>query len=1279
MKHSFDCNYFYNHKNEIKNKMTPNYFKIAFSFLLSALFSITVQAQELSKEAALELIKMKANEVAITNAYTDPQTGLTFIYAQQKYKDIKAFNKIKSITLKGSIKQFESGKFIAKLPALAPSEVFTVTALQSVNIVLQDLKIPSKKDVVKVKDDFAANKKLEFDASDVCRRNVYAELFWREDEQGKVNLIWAIRLSPKNSSDNWNIKVDAHSGKILERINETISEAKKKHENPSAKNATEEEKTEEVKEAFIASNSFKKAPPSVVSAIYKVIPFPKSNPLNNSTTTVTSPWLLAGATNNATTHGWHFDGTNNYNYTRGNNVYAYDDSADQDIPFRNTISLSASPNLNFNYTPNFLQEPSVDVNRNFAVTNLFYWNNLMHDVCYQYGFNELSGNFQNDNIGRGGMGGDAVLAEAQDGSGLNNANFATDPDGGAGRMQMYLWNGTKSFSVLSPAGIAGTYTSKEGAFSINNLLKNVGPVTGQLAWYNDNTTMPLTHNACNAAVNNLTGKIALIQYAQQTGCTFRQRVKNAQNAGAIAVVIIHSGNTLPTMGGSDNSVTIPAVIITNSAGATISPLVTNGDPVIVKLEASVKLDGDLESGIVCHEYGHGISNRLTGGPSNTSCLDNAEQGGEGWSDYLALMMTTNWATALITDGTNPRSMGTYVIGQPDNGAGIRTYPYTTNMSVNPHTYDILKTYGESHFIGEVWCSAIWDMTWDIITQENFIEPNLYNAGTNGGNVIAMNLVMLGMKLQTCSPGFLDSRDAILAADDILYNGRHKCTIWKSFARRGMGYSAVQGSSNSTNDQIAAYDIPNSVRFSGKPDVYKVVPSTTNTNFNIKTNCQCKVPTNGYKVKAILPAGFSYVSSIGGVSNADSVVFANRGYNKEFQLDSVALVIKATATGCAIDSIIHDDRDSYNIGNFSSNSIKGTNQFTSSSTYSHSPTQSWQALDIAIPSVTELRSTSFLVKPISLLSFWHRYDFEGSYDGGLVEVSKNNGTTWDSLDKVALQNGFNATLDATAGLPNRKAYSGTNPDFQQSIFNLSKYNGNNLVMRFKVGTDSLNGFGGVMDGWNVDDIVVANGCGGLVRFFVYDSTNTIIDSASVPVYITPQPLPVKIVSFTAKAISKKALLHWQVAEQINIKKYVVEKSTDNKNWQGIGDVNVSKSDYDFTDENLFSGINYYRIKANDFDGSYTYSNVQSLVFNGNKNLFTLIPNPAKDEVKIAFDKYINNATIKITDLLGKVVFTQNISKAVSVSVNTTSFLQGTYFVNVSENGINIFTDKLVIRK
>ncbi|HZH70153.1 MAG TPA: M36 family metallopeptidase, partial [Flavobacteriaceae bacterium] len=109
-----------------------------------------------------------------------------------------------------------------------------------------------------------------------------------------------------------------------------------------------------------------------------------------------------------------------------------------------------------------------------------------------------------------------------------------------------------------------------------------------------------------------------------------------------------------------------------------------------------------------------------------------------------------------------------------------------------------------HGIGFVWATMLWDLTWAMIDEYGF-DPDFYN-GT-GGNNMAMQLVIDGMKLQNCSPGFIDGRDAILEADELAYGGINRCLIWEVFARRGLGVSASQGSPFNRFDQLEAFDIP----------------------------------------------------------------------------------------------------------------------------------------------------------------------------------------------------------------------------------------------------------------------------------------------------------------------------------------------------------------------------------------------------------------------------------------------------------------------------------------
>jgi hypothetical protein len=155
--------------------------------------------------------------------------------------------------------------------------------------------------------------------------------------------------------------------------------------------------------------------------------------------------------------GWMTDNTNGANgETQGNAVIAGVDLVAPDGI--ETTQPGTNRVFNFNYTPSGVTGASVPpytccteigeapggaAFRSGVVTHLFYLTNRYHDALYQAGFTESARNFQNDNFGRGGAGNDRVLAQAQDFSGTNNANFATPADGTSGRMQMYLFtNGT---------------------------------------------------------------------------------------------------------------------------------------------------------------------------------------------------------------------------------------------------------------------------------------------------------------------------------------------------------------------------------------------------------------------------------------------------------------------------------------------------------------------------------------------------------------------------------------------------------------------------------------------------------------------------------------------------------------------------------------------------------------------------------------------------------------------------------------------------------------------
>jgi extracellular elastinolytic metalloproteinase len=379
---------------------------------------------------------------------------------------------------------------------------------------------------------------------------------------------------------------------------------------------------------------------------YEVYPFGVNDPSEGTRAIVNDPEIKK-----ASPIGWNARQVGkkivSYNGTIGNNVFAQNNPTGGDKYLKN-YRPDGGKGHQFVFPIDFAKEP--DSYADAAITNLFYYNNVLHDLFYLYGFDEKSGNFQDSNFQKGGKGNDAVIANAQDGSGKNNANFATPPDGQHARMRMYVWN-----------------------------------------------------------------------------------------------------------------------------------------------QASPQRDGDLESGIIIHEYAHGISTRLTGGPANSNCLGWGESGGmgEGWGDIFATIFRMNKRT---TKETN------FSIGSYSATKGIRRYEYSTSNATNPETYGLVKKYWEVHDKGEIWAEILFEVYWSMV-EKNGWEENWFDlSGPEGypssGNKLFLILLIEGMKLQPCYPTFVDARDAILSADTIITQGNNQCCLWKGFAKRGLGVGAAAGGAES---------------------------------------------------------------------------------------------------------------------------------------------------------------------------------------------------------------------------------------------------------------------------------------------------------------------------------------------------------------------------------------------------------------------------------------------------------------------------------------------------
>lgn len=780
--------------------------------------AVKVQAQKKADETtikkwvagnatALGFSAADVNNTRIASFYYDKFASVTMAYLQQTYKGVDIYNALTTVAFKDGKAISVTSSRIADAenlitnqtakPSVAPAEALR-NAASNVNLSLVGVAIPLRQT--------PDGQEFEYDRLGIGFNNIIVRLMWTNTEDdAHLKLSWQVSIHALKSNDYWLVKVDALKGSILRKENLKVECKWTPLHTPVMQ-------CYEYRDYKMDNANGEKDIKSISSSKFRVIPYPYSDPDHVSATLVSDPWSVFTNTD-ATTLKWNNDG-GDYDSTRGNNVLAQEDGNGNDGLGKGGHSKSVLPDLDFDYMPDYVNAPGDSLNQGFALTNLFYWNNMNHDMEYQYGFDEVSGNFQANNLTRGGKENDYVNADAQDGSGTDNANFSTPPDGQKPRMQMYLFNHSSCY-VNQPLSFSGFQYATEGQVSKNNTLAKKGPITGDVVLYNDDA-LGTTHQACVAAANAgaLNGKIALIQ---RGNCAFTSKILNAQNAGAIAVVVADNvpGEFPIIMGGTDNTITIPAVMVSYETGDTLIQFLSQSITVNVTLNGGLTLDGDLDNGVISHEFFHGVSNRLTGGANNVSCLQNKEQMGEGWSDYNALMMTTDWSTAKATDGANARPLGNYVMGWPTNFPGIRNYPYSTDFSINPWTYDSMKLSSrfsnsllsyDSHIVGEVWCAMLWDMTWEIIKTDG-INKTFWDASKPGGNTVAMSLVMEGMKLQKCSPGFVDGRDGILKADTLLYGGKYSRAIWTAFARRGLGYSADEGSTGNIKDGVAAYDVP----------------------------------------------------------------------------------------------------------------------------------------------------------------------------------------------------------------------------------------------------------------------------------------------------------------------------------------------------------------------------------------------------------------------------------------------------------------------------------------
>lgn len=897
--------------------------------------------------------------------------------------------------------------------------------------------------------------------------------------EGKLRAVYEVSMYEKDHSHWYNTRVDAQSGLVINR-NDWVTECL--FHNSIESHSHTSSLTRLKIDAVNGANKMD------AGGSYTVFAYPLESPNHGNRTVVND-----AENDDASPFGWHDVNGQvgpEYTITRGNNVYASEDKDADNLPGQ---SVDGGINLTFNNP--FDITKSAAQYTDAAITNLFYWNNLLHDVWWHYGFDEESGNFQQNNYGNGGLGGDYVNADAQDGSGTNNANFATPPDGVNPRMQMFLWNsGTATsdyFQINSPSSLAGKQLANFAAFGPG---LPTTPVVGNLVLVDDGSANP--DQGCNSLVNSaaVNGNIALIR---RRNCNFTVKVKNAQLAGARAVVIYSDDENPITMGGSDNTITIPSIHIRRSLGLDIVAALNDG-PVNVSLYDSSNLndnivDSDFDNGIITHEYGHGISTRLTGGAANSNCLRNEEQMGEGWSDFFGLVMTH----APDDKGTDGRGIGTYARRQPTNGPGIRPHPYSTDRTISPYNYDDIKSFSVPHGVGSVWCAMLWDLYWAMIDKYGY-DPDIYE-GT-GGNNMAMQLVIDGLKLQKCNPGFVDGRDAILDADLINNNGVNEELIWEVFAARGLGYNASQGSSNDRSDGIEDYSVP--------PYVKQRLVLTKEAKTSVQNDSILDYTITAYNRKVVTSKDIV----ISDVLNEEVVLIEEsldcdasiEGNTITWRKDSlpfgdtlhctfsVRVIFEETTS-----QLLSDDVESENSA-WQAESSLGNNTWQRVGTQTNSGDFSWfipndgSQSDYTLTRTIDLTQTN---RPV--LSFHHWYNTESTWDGGIIEVKNVDDNVWLDVADHFITNGYNTQiqLNPDSRISERMAFSGNSEGFILSQLDLSTFVGQEIELRFRFVSDAAAN----EEGWYIDDIVLEDAAV-LQNNIIATTTTGASDTAGVTTFV-----------------------------------------------------------------------------------------------------------------------------------------------------------------------------------
>lgn len=1316
--------------------------------------------------------------ISVTHDYVDASTGVQHIYASQKINGLQIVNSNFSLHTNSS-QSFSSNQLVSTVNYKVNPAAANITSKDAIEKLMSVTDYKGDRNVQLKLPEIGLDKVTVYKRSASSIWDIPARLvYYKMDKLKTLQPAWEVQMMDANQKHYWVAYINASTGKVIEKIDlilkcnfggaETDINAHVSHRNHQHRFAESVESNQ-------PANNTAAAPYIIPNNSYRVYDLPLESPVDNIQQPAPHSLSTRSGDLIASPDGWHRVGNAiTYPFTRGNNVWSFQDpspgplagvpSADPTrTAYPTNTTLGIPPVVEpfvFDYPVNLASQP--EVYQKAAIVNLFYWNNLMHDVFYQLGFTEAAGNFQESHTFStgtkpGGAAGDAVWAQAQDGGGTNNANFLTLPDGtpAGGQMQMYLWTGSFPDSLVqitsSSTGVPPANTkflAVQGSFSTaptanTNLYTN--PVLNKqfvLVQKNalsiiGNDTEGCTTGQQSIALppgNNVTDKIVLID---RGNCSFAEKVLGAQLGGAAGVIVINNADGPPqAMGGTDapaNLILIPAVMISKADGEILKAQISGGATIIGSLKQDAppppKRDGDFDNGVIAHEYGHGISSRMTA-PNTLGSLGGDEQGGEGWSDFMGIYMTMRSNDLLPPTSAHPngvlptRSIGNYVTYQQADGSGIRPTPYSIDRAINPSTFkDIGK--GQEitipHGVGYIWASMLYDLLQTFVDQYGMGDDVYEGASptaakipppTAKGNNIAMRLVMEGMKLQGTSPTFVRQRDAILRADTLLYNGMHGCRIWQAFAGRGLGYSAASNT-DGVGDEFESFDVPISPCNPNQKRIRidKSGPGKSNNNTNVSYTIKI---TNMYAtpvsvvVKDTLATTLTFVSATDNPTVSGKILTWNLNLAaNETRTISLVTLLNASTTSSQTFGDDHEGSSANWVASVEP-LFPGTDIWTrqTDATKAYSGLNYWYVPNPDGFAHTSLRTANPITVPANAeLVLIHKYSTEEGFDGGIVEISTNGGTSWTYLPpNKFVQNGYsgviplenNPAIAAPLGATTTAAFSGTTDGYVVSIAKLEDYAGQNVHIRFRFSSDVGTGVEG--GGWWLDDVYVLTN-----RTEVHNRATAITTpadpmitnreganarSAQTGAFIIGGSTLASNLGALSASVSRQTIdLSWNTNNEINSVAFDVEKRINGQNdFTKVGSVNAKSSSgtntYKFNDANVSQGQRYqYRIKQVNNNGEFYYTNIATVTLGGKAFGATIYPNPANGIANISISNPgAAKVVLNMFDVLGRKVGTFNGTESVSqiIPLPVHTMQAGTYWVEV-RSGENTTTLKLEVKK